>query len=244
MDIRIQAGCLGYLQEDRYVLRGLNMTFPAGSWSCVLGKSGCGKTTLLRYLANLQGNRVRWSGTVTPPTYELSGIVAYMAQQDLLFPWLTVLDNVMVSEKFGQHSEKAYRERALCLLAQVGLSGFEGKLPYQLSGGMRQRVALARTLMQNQSVVLMDEPFSAVDAVTRYRLQALAYHLLRDRTVIHVTHDPQEAIRLADLIYVLQDSPDGTVTIMPPETEAPREPDPRSVAIHQRILSMLEQEYE
>ena len=102
-------------------------------------------------------------------------------------------------------SSEQIQQRAMSLLESVGLAEYAHAMPQQLSGGMRQRVALARTLMQDKPIVLMDEPFSALDAVTRHKLQTLAAHLLQDKTVVLITHDPQEAVRLAHHLYVLQE---------------------------------------
>jgi putative hydroxymethylpyrimidine transport system ATP-binding protein len=131
-----------------------------------------------------------------------------MAQQDLLLPWSSVLDNVTLGERLrmGRASAET-QERALALLDRVGLANSANALPSTLSGGMRQRAALVRTLMEDRPVVLMDEPFSALDAITRVRLQDLAADLLRGRTVLLVTHDPLEALRLGDRIHVLLGRP-------------------------------------
>jgi putative hydroxymethylpyrimidine transport system ATP-binding protein len=132
-----------------------------------------------------------------------------MGQQDLLLPWLSVIENVTLGRRLRGEDPKGHeaQSRAKQLLDAVGLKGYEQSLPSKLSGGMRQRAALARTLMENRPVVLMDEPFSAVDAITRFRLQELAADLLRDRTVLLVTHDPLEALRLGDRIHVLSGRP-------------------------------------
>ncbi len=116
-------------------------------------------------------------------------------------------------------------------------------MPQQLSGGMRQRVALARTLMQDKPIVLMDEPFSALDAVTRHKLQTLAAHLLQDKTVVLITHDPQEAVRLAHNLYVLQGSPASAQSLQVPSILPPRTIDGQCASIQQKILEQLEQDY-
>jgi putative hydroxymethylpyrimidine transport system ATP-binding protein len=128
-----------------------------------------------------------------------------MGQQDFLFPWARALDNVMLGAKLrGQRPE---RDRAMHLLERVGLQGRERALPAELSGGMRQRVALARTLYEQRPIVLMDEPFSALDAITRARIQALAAELLSGCTVLLITHDPMEACRLGHHLLVLSGVP-------------------------------------
>lgn len=247
--IEIKHASLRYLDSEQPVLQGLNMQIQAGKWTCLLGQSGCGKTTLLRYLAGLAEQQMEWVGelNLTPCSLgainPLQGQLAYMAQQDLLLPWLSVLDNVCLSQRFSSSSEQD-KKRALTLLEKVGLKSDADKRPQQLSGGMRQRVALARTLMQDKPLVLMDEPFSALDAVTRYKLQSLAAELLRDKTVILITHDPQEAIRLADQLYVLRGSPASACQLSVPSTLPPRNMDAECAQLQQQILDTLEHDYE
>ncbi|WP_131668016.1 ABC transporter ATP-binding protein [Psychrobacter pygoscelis] len=131
--------------------------------------------------------------------------IAYMAQKDALLPWLSLLENVQFPHRLNHTRSKQTTAKARALLEDVGLCDHANKKPYEISGGQRQRVALARTLMINADIVLMDEPFSALDAITRLELQALAVKLLQDKTVFLITHDPIEAIRLADVIYVIRE---------------------------------------
>ena len=185
----------------------LHVTLPAGRWTCLLGESGVGKSTLLRVVTGL----LPPDSDVTVACDDgmpLAGRCAYMAQQDLLLPWASVLDNVTLGERLRLGRARAATiERARALLDRVGLAESTDALPATLSGGMRQRAALVRTLMEDRPVVLMDEPFSALDAITRVRLQELAADLLRGRTVLLVTHDPLEALRLGDRIHVLLGRP-------------------------------------
>lgn len=250
ISIEISGGYLHYLDSKEATIAKLNMCIPAGQWTCILGRSGCGKSSLLRHLANLLEKKVDWSGELnTQPQCELKDQIAYMAQQDLLMPWLSVLDNVMLSTKFdGTHSrlnKTTFQfEKAHSLLKKVGLADKSSHLPQQLSGGMRQRVALARTLMQDKPIVLMDEPFSALDAVTRYRLQNLAYQLLQDKTVVLITHDPQEAIRLANRLYIMQGRPAFAESLNVPTSITPRHFDAECAELQQTIMQRLEQDYE
>ena len=142
-----------------------------------------------------------------------------MAQQDLLMPWLSVLDNVLLGARL--RGERPDQTLAHDRLAQVGLVDHADKLPPTLSGGQRQRVALARTLMENCAVVLLDEPFSALDALTRAQMQELTAELLRGCTVLLVTHDPNEAARLGHKILIM--TPSGLVEIAAPTTPIPRD---------------------
>jgi len=156
-----------------------------------------------------------------------------MAQQDLLLPWLTAVENVCLEEHIKGHRPRPDTlEKALTLLQQLGLIDIAGQLPETLSGGQRQRVALARTLMLDRPIVLMDEPFSALDAVNRLRLQALSADRFKDHTVLLVTHDPQEAVRLGERLYLL----DGELKRLScPKTPIPR-PVNAELGEHQALL--------
>ncbi|HJN22290.1 MAG TPA: ATP-binding cassette domain-containing protein, partial [Alphaproteobacteria bacterium] len=151
----------------------------------------------------------------------LAGRVAYMAQSDLLLPWLSVVDNVALGARL--RGQPADMTRACTLLSELGLEGYEGALPQSLSVGMRQRAALARTLMEDRPIVLMDEPFSGLDAITRARLQELAVSTLAGRTVLLVTHDPLEAIRIAERIEVMAGRPASLGAPLTPPGRPPRD---------------------
>ncbi len=247
--VQLSNATLRYRDSERATLSGLSLNLSAGKWTVLLGRSGCGKTTVLRYLAGLLGDKVEWQGVLaTSDELPLTDRIAYMAQQDLLLPWLSVIDNVCLSHRFqnttNKHLNTEQKNQAFELLASVGLADYADTMPDQLSGGMRQRVALARTLMQDKPVVLMDEPFSALDAVTRHKLQSLACELLRDKTVVLITHDPQEAVRLADNLYVLQGSPASAHSLPVPHTSTPRVLDGECAELQQAILEQLERNYE
>ncbi|MEG3114908.1 ABC transporter ATP-binding protein [Salinicola sp. 4072] len=207
---------------DRPLFHGLQARFDAGSWTCLLGRSGSGKSSLLRMIASLRLPDNHHLDLATSDGAPLAGRLAWMAQQDLLVPWQRVVDNVMLGAHWRGRPKPEDRQHAERLLDQVGLADKAGQWPDELSGGQRQRVALARTLFEDASVVLMDEPFSAVDAITRLELHDLASRLLADRTVIMVTHDPLEALRLADRILILQGEPAHLVSIPVPEGARPR----------------------
>ncbi|HHF0532006.1 ABC transporter ATP-binding protein [Vibrio antiquarius] len=244
--IQLSDASLRYKDSQTPTLAGMNMTIPVGKWTVLLGRSGCGKTTILRYLAGLLDDQVDWHGElITTDGAALHDRIAYMAQQDLLLPWLNVLDNVCLSSRFSQEqAPEQNRQRALTLLSQVGLADYADAKPAQLSGGMRQRVALARTLMQDKPLVLMDEPFSALDAVTRHKLQTLSAELLKDKTVVLITHDPQEAVRLAHQLYVLQGTPAQAQHLVVPDAKPPRALDGECAVLQQAILDQLEKDYE
>lgn len=203
-----------------------NLELPAGTWTCLLGPSGVGKTTLLKLLAGLptgvKGD-INPQIITTTDNLPLLNRVAYMAQQDLLMPWLSVLENCLVGYRLrGQAVSTDERRRALNLLKQVGLENAAELKTAQLSGGMRQRVALVRTLLEDRPVVLMDEPFSALDVITRVKLQDLAAELLMGKTVLLVTHDPLEALRLADRVCVLRGAPAQLSEVLVMKQSRPR----------------------
>jgi len=214
----------------------LQITVPAGRWTCLLGPSGVGKTTLLRLIAGIE-EYAEFSGTITASDdTPLPGRIALMAQTDLLMPWLSVADNVMLGARLrGQTPD---RTRAEHVLARVGLTRHADKRPHSLSGGERQRVALARTLMEDRPVVLLDEPFSALDARIRTEMQDLAAGLLQGRTVLMVTHDPAEAIRLGEQVLLLSER--GIETIPLPDTDPPRAVnDPGTLSAQGALLDRL-----
>ncbi|WIX34710.1 ABC transporter ATP-binding protein [Salinicola sp. JS01] len=230
----------------RPLFHDLAVEFDAGSWTCLLGRSGCGKSSLLRMIAGLALPDRHHIECTTSDGQPLRGRLAWMSQQDLLVPWLRVIGNVMLGTKWrgrraGPTAPEA-RERALALLARVGLADKADAWPAALSGGQRQRVALARTLYEDAGVVLMDEPFSAVDAITRLELHDLASELLATRTVIMVTHDPLEALRLADRLLVLQGEPAQAVPLAAPIGQRPRALDDPQLLTHQAELVALLQE--
>ncbi|WP_425040688.1 ABC transporter ATP-binding protein [Primorskyibacter sp. S187A] len=179
----------------------IDLRIDAGQWTCLLGRSGVGKTTLLRLIAGLTCEG-EFQGTIrTNDGRDIQGRAAFMAQSDLLMPWLSVLDNTLLGARL--RGERPDADRARDLLGKIGLGDHLGKRPAALSGGMRQRVALARTLMEGRPFVFLDEPFSALDAGTRAEMQELAAEMLRGKTVLLVTHDPSEAIRLGHRIIVI-----------------------------------------
>ncbi len=199
--------------EHEPVLSGISFDAEPGSFVSILGPSGCGKSTLLNILAGLLPGA---SGEVMLDDRVLSGIsgrFAYMPQEDLLMPWRTVLDNVclpLLLRRGEQRMDKlSARRHAASYFEQFGLQGYEHKYPDELSGGMRQRAAFLRTVLSDAKVLLLDEPFGALDAITRQRLQRWLAELRRrlGRTIVLVTHDIDEAVFLSDRIYVFSQRP-------------------------------------
>ena len=250
--LHIQNARLSY--QGTELFSQFNLSLLSGQWTCLLGPSGVGKTTLLKLLAGLttvgSGDELEADVIVdqAPPIHLQVGNmpqhniidVAYMAQQDGLMPWLSVLDNVLLGAKLRR--EKADKQRACDLLTKVGLADVIYSHPQSLSGGMRQRVALIRTLMEQRSVVLMDEPFSSLDAITKLRLQELACELLEGCTVLLITHDPLEALRLSDAIYVMSHRPAILSKAIKPVGQKPRSlTDDRLLHLQGELLEQLEQ---
>ena len=219
------------------LFKDLSLTLAGGRTTCILGPSGCGKSTLLKLMAGSPNldftGRIRFEPTTDSQ-------VAWMSQNDLLLPWFTLLDNVLLGARLRGELSDSRRDKALTLIREAGLAGYEGKLPAALSGGMRQRGALLRTLMEERPVILMDEPFSALDALTRVRLQNLAARLTVGATVVLVTHDPMEALRLGHNIIVLGGTPVHVFETIEPADLPPREAgNPEVTALYAGLLRRL-----
>ena len=234
--VRVRDARLSY--DGRLLFDGLDCDLPECRITCLLGPSGVGKSSLLRLIAGLQHAA---EGSVHDGAGQaLTGRFAYMAQQDLLLPWLSVLDNVLLGARL--RGDRPDPGQARALLQAVGLAEAEAQRPATLSGGMRQRAALARTLMEDRPLVLMDEPFSALDAITRLEIQELAARLLAGRTVLMVTHDPLEALRLGQCILVMSGRPARLEEIEAPEGAPPRAPsEPALLERHAALLERLVQ---
>jgi putative hydroxymethylpyrimidine transport system ATP-binding protein len=233
-DIAVRNTSLRY--GGAFLFRDLDFVLPGGRWTCLLGPSGVGKSSLLRVIAGLAP--LDAGDVVCTDGHPIAGRLAWMSQRDDLLPWLPVIDNVTLGARL--RGERADRIRALELLERVGLVPQRDQLPATLSGGQRQRAALARTLMEDRPVVLMDEPFSALDAITRARLQVLASGLLAGRTVLLVTHDPLEALRLGHRIQVMTGQPARIEGATVPAGAPPRDlHDPALLAEQGDLLARL-----
>lgn len=190
-------------------LRDINLTIQDGEFLSVIGRSGCGKSTLLRMLGGLlkpTAGRVTIDGElVTKPRRD----VAVVFQRPALLPWRTVEQNVLLPVEIFRWRRSEHRQKAQELLELTGLSGFATKLPHELSGGMQQRVSLCRALIQSPKVMLMDEPFSALDALTREELavELQRIHMELGTTIVFVTHSIPEAVLLSDQVAVLSSRP-------------------------------------
>jgi putative hydroxymethylpyrimidine transport system ATP-binding protein len=217
---------LSFVYGTQLIFQQVNLELAPGKWIGLLGASGSGKSTLLHLIAGLLPLAADARVTAQDGS-PVQDHIAYMAQADLLLPWMSVLDNALLSVKLrpalSANHYSVKKAQAIDLLNTVGLGQALASYPPTLSGGMRQRVALVRTLLMDKPIILMDEPFSALDAITRHRLQALAADLLRDKAVVFVTHDPQEALRLAHEIYLLQGQPATLTRIANLDTFIPRD---------------------
>ncbi|MBQ1041726.1 MULTISPECIES: ABC transporter ATP-binding protein [unclassified Micromonospora] len=206
-------------------LSDINLTVRRGEFISVVGPSGCGKTTLLKILAGLSpktGGAVRIAGRdVTKPLPE----VGMVFQAPTLLPWRTIFDNVMVPAEIQRLDPRRHRERAQQLLEMVGLNGFEQKYPHELSGGMQQRAGICRALVHDPAVLLMDEPFGALDAMTREYMNVELLRIWQEsnQTIVLVTHSIPEAVFLSDRVVVLSPRPGRIAEVMDIDLERPRE---------------------
>ncbi|MEO0914697.1 MAG: ABC transporter ATP-binding protein [Pseudomonadota bacterium] len=213
-----------------------DISLPARQWTCLLGPSGVGKSTVLRLILGLNTGGHFEGQLIAGDGQPLDSRVSYMAQTDLLLPWLTVRENIVLGARL--RGEAPDMQKAEALLARVGLAAHAGKKPFALSGGMRQRAALARTLMEDRPVVLLDEPFSALDAGTRADMQELAAEVLEGKTVLLVTHDPAEAARLGHRILLM--SRDGAIDWPAPAPQPIRAiTDPATLECQAALLAHL-----
>jgi ABC-type nitrate/sulfonate/bicarbonate transport system ATPase subunit len=228
-----------------HALDHVGLKVPQGSFVSLIGPSGCGKSTIFNIVAGLQEpseGRVLIDGVDATGTI---GRVGYMLQKDLLLPWRTLTDNIILGMEIQGVPLNEARARALPLLRRYGLAGFEQAYPKALSGGMRQRAALLRTLLFDTDVILLDEPFGALDAQTKLRMQEWLLALWSDfgKTVVFVTHDVEEAIFLSDEVHVMATRPGRIVETIPVALPRPRlracTTSPGFIAMKERCLDLL-----
>ncbi|BCN43374.1 ABC transporter ATP-binding protein [Prescottella equi] len=223
----------------RRVLDGIDLAVRQGEFVSVIGPSGCGKSTVFGIVAGLDSPD---SGSVSAPT------CAHMPQKDLLFPWRSVLDNTALGLEVQRLPKKQARARAAELFPRFGLAGFEDARPHQLSGGMRQRAALLRTVVQDRSVLLLDEPFGALDSLTRTEMQTWLQDVWQQYrwTVLMITHDVREAVFLSDRVIVLSARPATVrrevVVDLPRPRELPIVTSPEFAAVERELIEVLHEE--
>ena len=226
------------------VLKDINLNIDDGELVCLLGPSGCGKTTLLRLIAGLDqptsGEIIANGEKVVEP----SGDRAVIFQQYSLFPWLTVLQNVTFGlEMTNKGSKEENIETAERYLTRVGLIDFKDSYPHELSGGMKQRVAIIRSLLNHSPILLMDEPFSALDMQNRHKLQEQLIGVWKrfENTIVFVTHDVDEAVYLADKIVIMDKNPGRINKIIEVDIERPRKRDSKEfIALQESIVENLD----
>ncbi len=223
----------------------ISLSVREGEFLSIVGPSGCGKSTLFNILTGLippSSGEVLLDGE---PTTELLGRVGYMPQKDLLMPWRSVIDNVILGQELQGVSRERARTRARAEFPRFGLQGFEDHWPAQLSGGMRQRAALLRTLLTDREILLLDEPFGALDALTRQGMQGWLLDIwsAESKTIILITHDVEEAVFLSDRIVVLTGRPGRVATEVTVDLPRPRTLEMHTsaafVALKQEVLRPL-----
>jgi ABC-type nitrate/sulfonate/bicarbonate transport system ATPase subunit len=230
---------------------GVDLGVDDGEFVALIGPSGCGKSTLFNVVAGLQdadaGGTIRFGGERRSGP-ELLGKVSFMPQRDLLFPWRRVIDNVILALEVEGMSRADARARAMPMFASFGLAGFERHYPHQLSGGMRQRVALMRTFLFERPLMLLDEPFGALDSLTRTMMQRwlLDVWQLHRRTVLFITHDIDEAIFLSDRVVVMTARPGRIKLSVDVPLARPRQPSVVTSAgflgVKKTLLDAIEEE--
>jgi NitT/TauT family transport system ATP-binding protein len=215
--IELQDVSLSYftLKQETEALRDINLMVEPGEFISIVGPSGCGKSTLLSLISGMLSPT---KGQVFIDGHEVSGTsskVGYMLQHDHLFEWRDVLSNLLVGAEIRRMDRREAKQKAIELMERYGLGGFAQHSPSQLSGGMRQRVALIRTLVAQPDILLLDEPFSALDYQTRLTLSEEVYHIIKEqgKTAILVTHDLSEAISMADRVMVMSKRPSTISTV-------------------------------
>lgn len=229
--------------KDQTVFSDLDLTVAKGCFHIIVGPSGCGKSTLFDGLTGvipLDGGRLFWNNE---PLLNLQYHAAYMQQKDMLLPWFSLLDNALLPAKTGGQDMKTAKSQALNLFKRLGLKGYESHYAGQVSGGMRQRCALVRTLMFNRDLILLDEPLSALDTITRRSLQSLLLLLQTEfkKTILMITHDIEEALLLADDIYLFSRMPMSMSRHFILDSPKPRKfNDPVLLDIKAEVLDKLE----
>ena len=190
-------------------LANVSMTAQPGEFVSIVGPSGCGKSTLLEIVAGLQTPTRGWVSIAGRETSVRTPVVGYMPQKDLLLPWRSILDNVILGLEITGSSKKQARQAAISWFERFGLNGFEHHYPATLSGGMRQRASLLRTFLSGRQILVLDEPFGALDALTRMQLQEWLLGIQDEfhQTIVLVTHDVDEALYLSDRVYVMTARP-------------------------------------
>ena len=256
--IRVESVHKSYVIDGRRqeVLAGVDLTVNEGQFVSIIGPGGCGKSTLLNVIAGLDqpdSGIVELFGVTGEPsgtTNRRLGQTGYMQQKDLLLPWRSVLDNTILGLEIRGVPRRQAREQALEYTEEFGLKGFEHLYPFALSGGMRQRAAFLRTMLLDQEVVLLDEPFGALDALTRIQMQEWLLQLWEsfNKTIVLITHDVDEALLLSDRVYLLTARPGQVTLVLDVTLPRPRHYDlvtsPEFSALKARLMEPLRSQIE
>ncbi|HIW48612.1 MAG TPA: ABC transporter ATP-binding protein [Firmicutes bacterium] len=223
--LEFQSVSFRYPQDDYWMMQNLSFTIEDGAFVSIIGSSGCGKSTIFRLIDGLEvpsSGQILWDGVPVDAAHRAG---AYMPQKDLLFPWRTVGDNVALPLEIRRMPKKEQQAQVDAMLQKVGLLAYRDRYPRDLSGGMRQRAAFARTLLTGSSLLLLDEPFSALDSLTKISMQQwlLGEWEREKKTILFVTHDVEEAIFLSDRILVVYDRPITHLVAYPIDLPHPRQ---------------------
>ncbi|BCZ45397.1 ABC transporter ATP-binding protein [Clostridium gelidum] len=236
-----------YLEYDYEMLNDLSFSVEKGEFVSIIGASGCGKSTIFRLINGLEKMQ---SGEIfinEDSIKNLKNYSAYMPQKDLLFPWRTIGDNLSLPMEIQKIKKSDRENRVLEILKEVGLSDYKDKFPKELSGGMRQRVSFARTLLTGSELLLLDEPFSALDSLTRILMQEWLLEEWKhfNKTILFITHDVEEAIFLSKSIFVIQDNPITHMERIEVPLEYPRSRSsmqkPEIIELKESLISRLRQ---
>lgn len=223
--------------EHQEILKDISMQISKGEFVSILGPSGCGKSTLFNII----------TGLVSPDKGNVlvTGDIGYMQQKDLLLPWKTIIENVVLPLDIRGENKKSSREKANKYITMMGLEGYEEKYPYQLSGGMKQRASFLRTFLSSEEIMLLDEPFGALDSITRGNMQKWLLEIKNtlNNTILFITHDIEEAILLSDRIYVMGSKPgiikEEIVVDFLKENKNKRLLSPKLLKIKEDIISII-----
>ena len=235
---RVSLKDVNYSLDSLEILRNIDLSVNSREIVSIIGPSGCGKSSILNLISGLQcpdSGQIKIEGKSDQA--DRLNMISYMQQKDLLLPWRTVLDNVILGLEIQGIPKKESRKIAMEQMEKFGLLGFENKYPFTLSGGMKQRAAFLRTILMDRPILLLDEPFSALDALNRMQMQEWVIKLFDglDKTVIFVTHDIDEAIFLSDRIYVMSSSPGEFISIENIKLSRPRS---REIMFSSDVLSI------
>jgi len=239
-----------YPEDDSAMLNDLSFSVGKGEFISIIGASGCGKSTIFRLingLEKMQSGEILVNGNSIE---NMKNYSAYMPQKDLLFPWRTIGDNISLPLELQKVKKSDRENRVLEILKEVGLSDYKDKFPKDLSGGMKQRVSFARTLLTGSELLLLDEPFSALDSLTRISMQEWLLEEWKhfNKTILFITHDVEEAIFLSKSIFVIQDRPITHLERIEIPLEYPRSRSsmqkPEIIELKESLISRLRQKVE